>query len=164
MFLSRSWLTWSHCVVLGGVVASAPTPARPLDWQRAVEPAPAIYASGPTRTGRTREVHLPTVVQVDALCRAAMGGLPAGAGRGAYYWGCYHERWDLVVLVDPKAWPSRREWNATREHEWAHARGWRHPSTGRGTDWERSLPPTAAAAPAVMVAMAEPESRPASAD
>ena len=116
-----------------------------------MEAAPAIYASGPTVTGKTWELVLPDVAQVDYICRSAMGGAPQGARSRAYYWGCYHSKLDAVVLVDPRAWPSRREWLEAREHEWAHARGWRHRPDGRGTDWARSLPPPAPAA-AVTVA------------
>lgn len=129
------------CALMAGLLASVATPARPFSLGRAVEPAPRIYASGPSRTGKTWELLLPDVAQVDYVCRTVMGGPPEGARPGAYYWGCYHPKLDAVVLVDPRAWPSRREWRASREHEWAHARGWRHRPDGRGTDWTRSLPP-----------------------
>ncbi|CAN7393742.1 hypothetical protein LJR219_002425 [Phenylobacterium sp. LjRoot219] len=138
----------------------AATPARPSGWTRAVEPAPVIYASGPTRTGKTWEMVLRNVEQVDYICRTAMGGLPEHARRGAYYWGCYHAKLDAVVLVDPRAWPSRREWDAAREHEWAHARGWRHRPDGHGTDWARSLPPAGPGAQALVLATTAGEEPP----
>jgi hypothetical protein len=132
------------CAGLCGAVLAAAPPARGFSPGRAVEPAPAIYASGPTRTGRTWEMILPSVPQVDYLCRLAQGGLPEGARPGFYYWGCYHPKLDAVILVDPKAWPSQSEWRQARAHEWAHARGWRHLPNGQGTDWARSLPPPGA--------------------
>ena len=140
MFL-RGSLRPLPCGALCGLLLAAAQPARSLSPGRAVEPAPPAYAAGPTRTGKTWELVLPTVAQVDYLCRLSMGGLPEGAGSSAYYWGCYQAKLDAVVLVDPKAWPSAREWREARAHEWAHARGWRHLPNGHGTDWARSLPP-----------------------
>lgn len=112
-----------------------------MSWGRAVEPPPAIYASGPSLTGRTKEVLMSSVEQVNQICGLALHGLPQGAQRGSYYMGCYNPRLDLVILIDPKGWPSLREWKRIREHEWAHARGWRHRADGEGTDWAQSLPP-----------------------
>jgi hypothetical protein len=152
MFVRRPWRLCGLGAAVSGVLVIAATPARPLSWTAAVEPAPAIYARGPTRTGKTWELTLSSVAQVDYVCRSAMGGLPERAGRGAYYWGCYHPKLDAVVLVDPRAWPNPREWREAREHEWAHARGWRHRSDGRGTDWARSLPPAGAGAQAMVLA------------
>lgn len=164
MFLLRPWRLGGLCAAISGVLVIAATPARPFTRTRAVEPAPAIYASGPTRSGRTWELVLRSVEQVDYICRTAMGGLPEHARRGAYYWGCYHTKLDAVVLVDPRAWPSRREWDEAREHEWAHARGWRHRPNGHGTDWARSLPPAGPGASAIVVASAaETQDKPASA-
>lgn len=164
MFVRRPWRLCGLCAAISGVLATAATPARPFSRVRAVEPAPAVYASGPTRTGKTWELVLRNVAQVDYICRTAMGGLPEHARRGAYYWGCYHERLDAVVLVDPRAWPSRREWLETREHEWAHARGWRHNSDGRGTDWARSLPAARPGAQTLVVAAADKNASQASDD
>jgi hypothetical protein len=107
----------------------------------AVEAPPSAYVRGPTQTGVTRELELPTVQAVDRLCKLALGGLPVKAERGGYYMGCYIPLSDTVVIPTRKAWPSGREWEDLRAHEWAHARGWRHRADGRGTDWETSLAP-----------------------
>lgn len=111
-----------------------------FELERAVEAPPAVFAYGPSQTGATHEMTLPTPHDVDVWCRLALGGPPRGRTGASYYWGCYDERFDLVVLVARKAWPSAREWDENRAHEWAHARGWRHNPDGRGTDWARSLP------------------------
>jgi hypothetical protein len=124
--------------------AIATPPARALSLGRVVEPPPAIYASGPTRSGRTYELQLESVEAVDYLCRVKLHGMPQGARRGSYYMSCYDPQLDAVIIMQPKAWPSRREWNLIREHEWAHARGWRHKANGEGTDWAGSLPPRGA--------------------
>ena len=110
-----------------------------LSFGRVVEPPPRIYADGPSLTGRTLEWRLSSVEQVDRACQALLRA--TGRGRGAYYMGCYAPRLDAVILMDPRAWPSRREWEEIRAHEWAHARGWRHPASGEGTDWLASIPP-----------------------
>jgi hypothetical protein len=85
-----------------------------------------------------------------------MGGYPTGSRAGVYYWGCYDAASDLVVLPRPEAWPSRREWRRDREHEWAHARGWRHLPNGHGTDWRISLPPPIRLARTELGAASEP--------
>jgi hypothetical protein len=123
------------------LTCTATTPSFALTFERVVEPPPAIYAQGPTLTGRTYEIRLDSVEAVDQVCRTLLHGLPQGAYKGAYYMGCYNPRLDAVILMQPKAWPSRREWEAIRAHEWAHARGWRHRRDGTGTDWLASLPP-----------------------
>lgn len=137
------------CALLGVIAASGvatPQKAAGLTLGRVVEPPPRVYADGPTQTGSTTEMQLPTVHDVDVWCRLAQGGLPQGARHGAYYMGCYDARFDLVVIMRPAAWPSRREWEDNRKHEWAHARGWRHYNTGQGTNWAMSLPPKTMAA------------------
>lgn len=112
-----------------------------LSPMRAVERPPDIYQQGPTLTGRTMEFRLKAVAEVDRACRAMLGGLPEGGPGREYYWACYIPKLDMVLLVDPQSWPSHREWEAVRAHEWAHARGWRHLPDGRGTDWAASVPP-----------------------
>jgi hypothetical protein len=125
----------------GGACAQYPTTGS-LTFNRIVEPPPAPYAAGPTQTGATTEVRLPSVDAVDSLCQRSLGALPQRfSGRGPRFLGCYVPSLDEVVLPDPKAWPSRREWEEIRAHEWAHARGWRHNGDGRGTNWAASLPP-----------------------
>lgn len=128
-------------LIVGGGLLAVAWPTFAFTPGRAVEPPPSLYAAGPTHTGRTWEMILPSVEAVDYLCRLSMDGPPAGARRGFYYAACYHVGLDAVVLPDPKVWPSRAEWRQIREHEWAHARGWRHNANGLGTDWSRSLPP-----------------------
>ena len=108
---------------------------------RAAEPPPAIYAQGPTITGRTRELQLKSVAQVNYVCGVLLRAPAANAENGGYYTGCYAPKLDMIVLMQPSAWPSRREWEEIRVHEWAHARGWRHHLDGTGTDWLASLPP-----------------------
>ena len=125
------------------VLFGSASPTRAFTPGRVVEPPPPAYAQGPTRTGRTYEIRLNTVEAVDYVCRTMLHGLPQGAREGDYYMGCYNPRLDAVVLMQPKAWPSRREWEEIRSHEWAHARGWRHRKDGTGTDWVASLPPPA---------------------
>jgi hypothetical protein len=149
-------------VLLQLIVASAWLPATPglaLDMSRVVEPPPPLYATGPTQTGRTWEMRMKSVEQVDFLCRSMLHGLPQGVRKGAYYMSCYNPKLDAVIIMDPKAWPSRREWEAIRAHEWAHARGWRHKADGEGTDWAASIPPRAG----VLAASAEASGRPAAA-
>jgi hypothetical protein len=98
-------------------------PAAAATWGRAVEPPPAIYASGPTVTGTTRELTFPTPQAVQAFCNLYLGRPASG-----YYQACYVPVLDLVVLPDSHAWPSATERAELRAHEWAHARGWRHPA------------------------------------
>lgn len=116
-----------------------------ISFNRIVEAPPASYTAGPSQTGATTEVRLPSVDAVNSLCQAALGALPQRfSGRGPRFMACYIPNLDQVVLPDPKAWPSRREWEEIREHEWAHARGWRHNENGRGANWATSLPPKTA--------------------
>lgn len=107
---------------------------------KAVEAPPDQYTSGPTQTGATTE-HQMTLDQVGVLCRAfGIGyGAPTSAGK-PYEMGCYIPQVDWVVLPTKDEWPSSAEWNALREHEWAHARGWMHNPDGHGTS-PNSLPP-----------------------
>jgi len=104
------------------------------------ERPPEIYLSGPTQTGKTTEVELDQLAKVDRLCRS-WNGAPSGT---RYVNGCYIAALDVVVLPAKGVWPSERERQQLREHEWAHARGWRHQDSGRGTDWAASLPPKGA--------------------
>jgi hypothetical protein len=143
------------CLALCSLLLS-PTASPALTLERAVEPPPPLYASGPSLTGKTSEMILPNVEQVDLLCRLWLRGLPQGSSPGTYYQGCYDEKRNIVVLVDPKSWPSRREWRQIRQHEWAHARGWRHLQNGHGTDWARSRSPPGSAR--VLLAAADPAS------
>lgn len=104
---------------------------------RAVEPPPDQYATGPTQTGKTWEMILKDPAAVNYFCGLAMGEPPQ---KGGYWMGCYRPDLDAVVLMDPKSWPSRSEYEQLRAHEWGHARGWRHNDDGRGTA-ATSLPP-----------------------
>jgi hypothetical protein len=106
-------------------VALAVSPARAvraLEGQRAVEPPPARYASGPTLYGATRERTFSDPFSLQHYCDFYLGRPPSG-----YYQACYIPALDEVVLPNERAWPSGAERQALRAHEWAHARGWRHP-------------------------------------
>ena len=72
MSLHGQCARWAIC---GGLLVAA-VPARSLTFGRAVEPPPAIYASGPTRTGRTSELIVPSLDAVDRMCQLALGVLP----------------------------------------------------------------------------------------
>ena len=152
MWSHRPWLRLAS----SGVALAAPGIAHGFTPGRAVEPPPAVYASGPSQTGKNWELYLPSVGAGDYLCRMALHGVPQGAPRGFYYWGCYDPALDAVVLPQTDAWPSRREWDELRAHEWAHARGWRHKPNGRGTDWTASRPPRGAVVAAVTGAAGAP--------
>lgn len=108
-----------------------------LKLNRAVEPPPPQYASGPTQTGKTWEMILSDPAAVNYICGLQLGEPPQ---KGGYWMGCYRPDLDAVVLMDPKTWPSKSEYDQLRAHEWAHARGWRHNDDGRGTSPD-SLPP-----------------------
>lgn len=111
---------------LGAALAlAASADASALTLQRAVKPPPPEFASGPTKTGKTWELIFDDPVKVDYFCSLAMG---EPARRGGYWMGCYRPDLDAVVLMSRSAWPSKREWRELRAHEWAHARGWRHPA------------------------------------
>lgn len=105
-------------VAVGAVYSSAAA----FTFVRAVQPPPAQYASGPTQYGHTTEKTFSTPEALQAFCNFYLGR-PANT----YYQACYVPALDLVVLPDAHAWPSARERQELREHEWAHARGWRHP-------------------------------------
>lgn len=95
--------------------------------ERVVEPPPMEYTTGPTLTGRTRELDLPDPRQVNTVCTQALG--PTWP-RGGYWMGCYIGAQDLVVVPARGAWPSEAERQALIAHEWAHARGWVHQADG----------------------------------
>jgi len=105
------------------LATGAPMRANALTAQRAVEPPPAEFASGPTRTGKTWELVFDDPAKVNYFCSLAMG---EPSRKGGYWMGCYRPDLDAVVLMSRAAWPSVREWRELRAHEWAHARGWRH--------------------------------------
>lgn len=107
-----------------------------LTFVRAVDPPPPQFASGPTLTGRTRELSFSTPEAVQAYCNRHLGYPPRG-----YYQACYIPALDLVVLPDRHAWPSARERAELRAHEWAHARGWRHGAPAAGSAHARTPPP-----------------------
>ena len=90
-------------------------------WPAAVERPPPQYRSGPTQYGETRERTFSDPRRLQAFCNFYLGPPPRG-----YYQACYIPALDLVVLPDRRAWPSAAERAALREHEFAHARGWRH--------------------------------------
>lgn len=97
--------------------------------RKAVSPAPAGYRVGESLTGKTQEVFLEPAA-VEAFCRMK-GALRAGQVFLAP--GCYIPAMDAVILPHRKSWPSRKEWEALRLHEWAHAAGWPgdHPNEPR---------------------------------
>jgi hypothetical protein len=108
---------------LAVVLAVSPAPAvRALERQRAVEPPPARYASGPTLYGATHERAFSDPFALERYCDFYLGRPSRG-----YYQACYIPALDEVVVPDARAWPSGAEREALRAHEWAHARGWRHP-------------------------------------
>lgn len=113
--------------------ATAPIPKMiapflPAPLVRAVEAPPFAYASGPTLTGATTQLDLPDAAQVDYLCQLALG--PTWP-RGGYWMACYNGRTDTVIVPAEGAWPSEAERRALIDHEWAHARGWKHENDGR---------------------------------
>jgi hypothetical protein len=97
--------------------------ARALSLNHAVQPPPARFASGPTLYGQTRERTFSDPFALERYCAFYLGRPPRG-----YYQACYIPALDQVVLPDARAWPSRTERALLRAHEWAHARGWRHPA------------------------------------
>lgn len=110
--------------------------ARGLTLREAVERPPAEYSSGPTQSGRTYALELPSAAAVDFLCRLGLGPPPR---RGGAWWGCYRPDMDAVIVPARGAW-REAERRTILAHEWAHARGWRHNADGRGTS-EASLAP-----------------------
>lgn len=102
--------------------------AEALTANRAVEPPPARYAEGPSLYGQTRERTFSRSEEVQRVCSFYLGRPARG-----YYQACYIPAMDLIVLPDARAWPSAREREALRAHEWAHARGWRHPAPATGS-------------------------------
>lgn len=88
-----------------------------------VEPPPAEFAGKPGDVPGVTERRFDTKAQVDAACREKLGELP----EGDYFRACYVEAEGLIVLPSKWAVYDRRELADLRAHEWAHARGWRHP-------------------------------------
>lgn len=102
---------------------------------QAVEAPPAIYASGPTQTGATREVDMKDLGQLTQVCQAFIHQLTGSQMAGGdYYQGCYVPSLDTVFAPAKGAWPSESERQDIIAHEWAHARGWRHMPDGTGTN------------------------------
>jgi hypothetical protein len=93
-----------------------------VSWPDGVEPPPARYASGPTQYGDTHERRFAQARDLQAFCDFYLGRPAAGA-----YQACYVPALDLVVLPAAAAQPDPRVRAELRAHEWAHARGWRHP-------------------------------------
>jgi len=83
---------------------------------------PVRYLSGPTATGRTVERAFDSRKDLHAFCSQHLGRPPQGT-----FYACYVPAIDLVAVPSAKAWPDDAEREALRSHEWAHARGWRHP-------------------------------------
>jgi len=123
-------------------ICATPNSASPLvHTNEAIETPPAIYAKGPTQSGRTTELRFDNLRELQIFCQLNAGGPPPPRRGGERYtMACYSPALDVVVLPSRKAWPSQHEIDELRAHEWAHARGWRHQSTGAGTDWAMSLP------------------------
>jgi hypothetical protein len=103
---------------------------------RPVERPPAEYRAGQTQTGSTQQLELRDLKAIHDLCRH-WNGMAAGT---RYINGCYIAGLDTVVVPARGAWPSERERQELIQHEWAHARGWRHNDDGRGTS-PQSLKP-----------------------
>jgi hypothetical protein len=109
------------CTALAVLAAPCAGEASGLTAVRAVEPPPSQYASGPTQYGATVERTFSNPEELEAFCNLYLGRPASG-----YYQACYIPALDTVAIPDKRAWPSAREREALREHEWAHARGWRH--------------------------------------
>lgn len=94
----------------------------------AVIPVPDGYEVGKSKTGKTQELFL-TPEQVVMICKNI--GAFDKAQTHFYAPGCYNPKRDVIVMPARKYWPSEREWNELRRHEWAHADGWDndHPQT-----------------------------------
>jgi hypothetical protein len=118
------------CTVLA--LAALGEKAEALSPGRAVEPPPVRYASGPTLTGATAERAFSNRDALEVFCNRHLGRPVSG-----YYQACYVPMLDLVVIPDRHAWPSAREREQLREHEWAHARGWRHAGEGVASEAPR---------------------------
>ena len=131
MFVRRPLRLCGLCTALSGVLLLAATPARPLGWMRVVDPPPEAFRSGPTLSGRTRELVFDDLAALNAWCRANGVTMGAKARAGAYFQACYSVSADTVAIPSRKAWPSSLEIEMLREHEWAHARGWQHPGEER---------------------------------
>ena len=112
-------------LVLLAAVAALPCagPAAAFTRGRAVEPPPARYTYGPTLYGHTTERDFKDTDKVQEVCDFYLGRPARG-----YYEACYIPALDLVVMPAKGVWPSDKEWSELRQHEWAHARGWRHPA------------------------------------
>ena len=103
-------------------VLARPGPAVSAPKGFVIEPPPAQFAAGPTQSGRTTERVFEDAKELQAFCNAHLGRPSEG-----FYEACYVPRLDLVAVPGPQAWPDAASREALREHEWAHARGWRHP-------------------------------------
>lgn len=122
--------------------------AQALTLRQAVERPPAEYSSGPTQSGRTYALELPSAAAVDFLCRLGLGPPPR---RGSAWWGCYRPDMDAVIVPARGAW-REAERRAIVAHEWAHARGWRHNADGRGTSAASLAPESGRRLPALSLA------------
>lgn len=109
-----------------GLTAFAALPptatAATLDLLNGEAAPPPRYLSGPTLTGRTVEVAFDSRKALRAFCNQHLGKPAAGA-----FYACYVPALDVVAVPSARAWPDAAEREALRAHEWAHARGWRHP-------------------------------------
>lgn len=104
-----------------------------------VEQPPARYASGPTLSGHTTEVTYPSWEAVRAACanvnlRTTFDGHPM-----VRLLACYSPTSDTVKMPDRRLLPAKA-WQDLDQHEWGHARGWRHNDDGTGTS-PKSPPP-----------------------
>lgn len=86
------------------------------------EAPPARYLSGPTASGRTVERVFDRRKDLHAFCSRHLGEPPQGR-----FYACYVPALDVVATPSAEAWPDAAQREALRLHEWAHARGWRHP-------------------------------------
>lgn len=112
-------------VGLGLLQSCERTPADLTGGYEAVEAPPAEYDGQPGDVAGITEHLLDSKGEVDRLCRAKLG---AQLAEGEYFRACYVPTEGLIVLPSRRA-VSGDEQRALRSHEWAHARGWRHPLT-----------------------------------
>jgi len=90
-----------------------------------VERPPEQYRSGPPMRPTTERL-FDDVKALQQFCAIGSGLQPARKRGDAYAMACWRPDLDVIALPSRKAWPSKREIEELREHEWAHARGWRH--------------------------------------
>ena len=124
MYLRQSYgvICASAVIYSLSVAASAAQTSPRLKLLNGEDRPPAQYLYGPTATGRTVERAFDSRKSLHAFCSEHLGA-PA---QGRFY-ACYVPAIDVVAVPSAKAWPDAAQREALTAHEWAHARGWRHP-------------------------------------